>query len=455
MQTAVKILILEDEPADAEITQHLLLKEKIPFLFAVAANKTEFINALNKFEPQVVLSDHSIPQFSSQEALYLVREHAPNIPFILVTGNVSEEFAAAIIKEGADDYILKDRMARLPAAIQSALDKRTDAKEISDYKAALDQAAIVATTDGKGIIKYANDNFCNISGYAREELIGQDHSILKSGYHNAAFIKNLWKVIGSGKIWRGEFCNRAKSGLLYWVDSTIVPFLNDSGKPFQYLSIRIDITERKRAEKALEESNSRFQYAAMAVSDIIWELDVSTMGFKLFQGEKHLLVSESSEQQTPGILDELVEPEDRKRIQAAFYEAMATSDCSQWSAEYKMYSKEMQILDIVNNCVFIRDEEGIAKKVVGAITDITEKKQLVKELYAQQEREHIRVTAATLQVQETERTMIGQELHDNVNQILAGTKLLLTSLMKQHKKPARYLLIAFYIFLRQLKQTEE
>ncbi|MEO6316738.1 MAG: PAS domain S-box protein [Chitinophagaceae bacterium] len=439
MQPSLKVLILEDDIADVEIVQHLLAKEKAGFVFMVAQNRMEFINALKDFRPEIILSDHSIPQFSSNEALRIARLHSSNIPFILVTGNVSEEFAAGIIREGADDYILKDRMARLPAAIQAALVKRTTAKEIYDYKAALDQAAIVAITDQKGSITYANDNFCTISGFTRQELIGQDHRIIKSGYHDSGFIKKLWQTIAGGDIWRGEFCNCAKNGSLYWVDTTIVPFLNKAGKPFQYLAIRTDITERKRAEKALEESNMRFQYASMAVSDIIWELDIAMMKCELFQGEKQLFASAHSEQQYPCFLEELVLSADKGRILGTFNAAMKDSSCLMWSGEYSVHSKEKQVRDIANNCIFVRDSHGTALKAVGAIADITEKKQLIRELYAQQEREHLRMTAVTLQVQESERTMIGQELHDNVNQILAGTKLLLASLIRQENKTSQVL----------------
>ena len=439
MLSPMKVLILEDDLADAEIIQHLLSKEKTSFVFSVAQNRQEFIGALKAFEPELILSDHSIPQFSSNEALRLARQFYRTIPFILVTGNVSEEFAAGIIKEGADDYILKDRMTRLPVAIQAALDKRRDAKEIRDYKDALDQAAIVAITNQKGIITYANNNFCNISQYTREELIGQDHRIIKSGYHSADFIKNLWQTIAGGKIWRGEFCNRAKNGFFYWVDTTIVPFLNDQGKPYQYLSIRTDITERKRAESALEESNRRFKYVSMAVSDIIWELDIASLTCELFQGRKQLFDRIPSSQQYPCILDELVLPGDRTRIQSSFDKAKADINCAVWSDEYRVYANDNKILDIVNNCVFVRNAEGEALKAIGAITDITDKKQLVSKLYEQQEREHLRITAVTLQVQETERTMIGQELHDNVNQILAGTKMLLTSLITQQQKTKQVL----------------
>lgn len=149
-------------------------------------------------------------------------------------------------------------------------------RELNNIRRALDKSAIVAITDRAGLITHVNDKFCDISGYSREELLGRNHRLINSGYHSPAFFAEMWRTISSGKIWSNEIRNRTKGGSFYWVNTTIVPFLDASGRPYQYVSIRFEVTSRKLAEEQLrvyadrlEKSNRELQdFASIAAHDL-------------------------------------------------------------------------------------------------------------------------------------------------------------------------------------------
>jgi len=265
-------------------------------------------------------------------------------------------------------------------------------KEVSDYKYALDESAIVAFTDRKGIINRVNDNFCNISKYSREELIGQDHRIVNSGYHSKAFISNLWETISEGKVWKGEIMNKAKDGTFYWVNSTIVPLLNKRGKPYQYIAIRTDISKNKILEEKIKQFNVdleqkvHYRTETLAarerelssifdtVADILFVLDIEKDGHYRFNkvNQAYLKATGLDYKEVVGKRVEDVIPKESVDFAIDKYdEAIKTKGVVRWEEEvdYKIGKligdfSISPIIDENNNCTML----------IGSIHDLTERK---------------------------------------------------------------------------------
>ncbi len=185
--------------------------------------------------------------------------------------------ASVDLTTAQDDSL--ESLSQLMASLvqQSEVSQRNLQAALSDLakqKFALDQHAIVSITDALGRITYANDKFCQISGYAHAQLMGQDHRLIKSTEHPTAFFEHLWQTIAAGKVWNGEICNRAKSGELYWLQATIVPLLGDVGLPQQYIAIRTDITARKRMQVAVAKAEARVRRIANAVPGVVFQCQV-------------------------------------------------------------------------------------------------------------------------------------------------------------------------------------
>ncbi len=220
------------------------------------------------YEPNLESAiDFYVPEHREvvQKSLQQIIEHGKTFDFELriITAKGNERWVRAI---GRGEFV-EQKCVRLLGSFQDIHDKKlveqaleTSNKSLTDYKLALDEASNVVITDAEGVILYVNENTCKLSGYSREELIGSHTRINNSNYHPISFFEDLWSAISAGEVWRGEIKNQSKDGSFYWVDTTIVPFVDEKGKPFQYLAIRFDITDKKMTEKAvikaLEDKNT-------------------------------------------------------------------------------------------------------------------------------------------------------------------------------------------------------
>ena len=199
---------------------------------------------------------------------------------ILTLRRTANEVLSQLGKRLADEDSLESLSALLAGLVSEVLSTRSELQAalaaIKNQQFALDQHAIVSITDADGAVIYANDKFCEISQLTREELIGENHRIVNSGHHSKTFFADMWRTIAAGKVWNGEICNKAKDGALYWTSATIVPFLNADQKPYQYISIRTDITQQRRLKEEIEASKRLLQNVMNTLGEGVYTLDANS-----------------------------------------------------------------------------------------------------------------------------------------------------------------------------------
>ena len=263
--------------------------------------------------------------------------------------------------------------------VESRLMLATAQRDSQALLSILHQHAIVSVADRAGRILEVNDSFCAISGYSREELIGQNHRIVNAGLHGPDFWIDMWRTISGGQSWRGEVCNRARDGSLYWVDSIIAPFLGDDGRIEKYISIRHDITGRKRVEETLRSANERTEIASEAAGIGVWEYDVVAGTLRWDERMFLLYGLEPTDGDAPYALwSRSLHPDDRGSTEQALAQALQSSP--KFEHEFRIVLPGGVVRHLKATARVFRDEQGHALRMTGVNIDVTDRAHAEREL---------------------------------------------------------------------------
>ena len=425
MDKHLKILILEDSQEDVDLIERELKKGGITFISLIVRKKNEFVNALREFKPDVILSDHSLPQFNSIEALKLYKEYQKennlSVPFILVTGTVSEEFAVQSIKAGADDYVLKDRLKRLPSSILSALEKtRIESErmkflaEVIAHSALMKEAEHLAHFGSwqsdlrNGTYKWSDENF-RIYGYepgetepGREKFLSHVHpedlASVKSSFDedliNLDSLENEFRVID-------------KKGNIKYLATKIVIKRNEEHQPIGLTGVNLDITERKKADIRLQKSRQEYKSLFDQNPDAVYSLDLQGNFTKVNNGL--IKLSGLTEAELLNLnFQTFITESDAERVYNHFLSALEGKPqryhAKAVDAKGKVFILDVTNMPIVVNCGIV-GVHGVAK-------DITKEKELENLLDQVHRLAHIGGWEVDLLEENVSWTPVTKELHE-------------------------------------------
>ena len=430
------VLAVEDSEDDFELCTGLLRKEFDPDAKRIDT-AAELRVALAQEQWDVILCDYTMPDFSALEALQIVRSSGKDIPFIVVSGSMSEEEAVRCIKAGAHDYLIKDRLLKLPHAVkreiseanaraeqrkQEALTQELH-KELDNFRTALNVSSLVTMTDTEGRILEVNDLFIAVSKYEEKELLGANHHIVSSDYHSREFWSDFWVTILQGTVWRGDIKNKAKDGSEYWVDMTIYPISRTDGTVYRFMSISHVITEKKKAELSIAESELRFRTLADSAPVLIW---MSGIDKKNFYFNKTWLdfTGKTIEQELGDGWTEGIHPDDREDGIKLFMFTTAFDNHEEFRMEYRLRHHSGEYRWLLVNGVPRYLQDGTFAGYMGSCVDITTQKQAEKYLQEVNEDLEVRIserTEALVRLNQEKNEFLGIAAHDLKNP-LAGIR---------------------------------
>ncbi|MFD0989084.1 sigma 54-interacting transcriptional regulator [Mariniflexile jejuense] len=413
---ALKILILEDNDLDLELIKLELSSNGFDFFAKNVFTKSDFTSALKDFKPDVILTDYNLPQFTGIEALEIAKKIALNIPFILVTGHLSEELAADSIKRGAWDYVLKTNLLRLGPAIENALKlkKEKDTNEIQKNKllkllTAVEQSSnSIVITDIYGCIEFTNTKFTSVSGYTATEVIGKPAKILKSDFHSEEFYTTLWNTITCGKTWSGEFRNKSKNGDLYWEQATITPIKDTDGTIINFLAVKEDITDLKKKALILKESQKNLIEAQRIAKIASFKVDLKTLANSVSPNFYEIIEVNFDEELTIENCNTAVHPDDKQN------NIKILKDCINLGKKYdlifRIITNRTKQLKWIHGCGEVIYGKGEPAFFVGTFQDITKEKNAELELKnSYNEIEHLKKQL------ETENVFLKEEISLSFN----------------------------------------